>query len=114
MNRDYIANDLMGFPFNSEFPPDLSKNGDRYHGYENNSQEALFYYFAVLGYDLQFSYKGTMYYFLSEENYVALCDDSFSKEFVQYENAIVMIRTFKIDGQPLLNLIDSLENADIL
>lgn len=47
MARDYILTDSEGYPYNSEFKPDFVKNGDKYHGYKTNNQEALFYYFAV-------------------------------------------------------------------
>lgn len=114
MARDYILEDSNGYPFNSEFAPDFVKFGDRYHGYKNNSQEALFYYFAVMGYDLQFDYNGQTYYFLSTENYVARCDKDFKDDLEVFENANVMFRTFCIDGKKLVDIVDELTNADIL
>lgn len=62
MSRYYIMEDSEGYPYNSEFKPDFVTNGDRYHGYKTNNQDAIFYYFAVQGYDLTFSYKGVKYY----------------------------------------------------
>lgn len=113
MSKDYIAEDSNGNLYNSEFKPDFAKNGDRYHGYKNNSQEALFYYFAVLGYDLQFDYKGQTYYFLSEDNYVARCDASFKTDLETFNNANEMLHRFMIDSVPLIDLVDQIENADI-
>ena len=53
MARDYILTDPDGFPYNSEFKPDFEKYGEQYHGYQTNNHDAIFYYFAVLGYALQ-------------------------------------------------------------
>ena len=113
MTKDYILEDSNGVLYNAEFKPDYVKYGDRYHGYANNNQEALFYYFAVLGYDIQFDFNGITYYFLSDEEYVALCTPDFKTDLERFDNAISMIRDFKIDGTPLLDLVDLLENADI-
>ncbi len=114
MAKDYILEDSEGYLYNSEFKPDFAKNGDRYHGYKNNSQEAVLYYFAVMGYDLKFDYKGVTYYFLSAENYVARCDKNFQQDLEVFENANVMVKNFSIDGEKLIDIIDDLENADIL
>ena len=62
MGSEYILADSEGYPYNSEFKPDFVKNGDKYHGYKTNNQEALFYYFAVMGYDLVFTYNGATLY----------------------------------------------------
>ena len=113
MSKDYIQEDVNGNVFNSEYRPDFVANGDRYHGYKNNSQEALFYYFAVLGYDLQFDYKGVTYYFLSDTNYVSKCDKDYKTDLEVFPDANTMFRTFLIEGTPLIDLVDLLENADI-
>ena len=114
MNRDYIMEDSEGYQYNSEFKPDFVKNGDKYNGYKTNNQEALFYYFAVQGYDLTFSYKGVKYYFFSTQEYVARTDENFSVVLEMFPDANDMIKTFQIDGTPLLDLIDFLEGVDIL
>lgn len=114
MGRDYILTDPDGFPYNSEFKPDFEKYGDEYHGYKTNNQEAIFYYFAVLGYDLQFEYNETTYYFLSTEDYVARTDGNFSQDLEAFANANEMVKTFEIDGNPLVSIIDDLKNIDIL
>lgn len=113
MSKDYILEDSNGYPFNSEFKPDFTKYGDRYNGYKNNSQEALFYYFAVLGYDLQFDYNGQTYYFLSDKDYVARCDKNFKLDLEVFENANVMFYEFRIDGKRLVDIVDDITNADI-
>ncbi len=112
--RDYILEDSDGYQYNSEFKPDYVKNGDKYHGYKTNNQEAFFYYFAVQGYDLTFSYNGKKYYFLSAEDYVARSDQDFSVDLEVFSNANEMIRSFKIGDTPLMDIIDSLDDVDIL
>ncbi len=114
MNRDYIQEDTNGCQYNSEFKPDFVKFGDKYHGYKTNNQEALFYFFAVQGYDLTFSYKGKKFYFLSTSEYVARSDKDFRINLEVFPDANEMIRSFQIDGKPLLTLVDSLEEVDIL
>ncbi len=113
MKKEYIMEDSNGILYNAEFKPDFVKYGDRYHGYANNSQETLFYYFAVLGYDIQFDYNGVTYCFLSDEEYVAWCTPDFKTDLEIFSDAISMIRKFKIEGTPLLDLVDLLENADV-
>lgn len=114
MEREYILTDSEGYPYNSEFKPDFVKHGDKYHGYKTNNQEAIFYYFAVLGYDLQFEFNGTTYYFLSTEDYVARTDGNFSQDLQVFADANEMIKTFDIDGKPLVSIIDDLKKVDIL
>ncbi len=114
MNRDYIMEDSGGYQYNSEFKPDFVKNGDKYHGYKTNNQEAILYFFAVQGYDLTFSYNGEKYYFISTQDYVARTDQNFSTDLEVFPDANKMIKSFRIDGRPLLELIDLLEDVDIL
>lgn len=114
MGREYILTDSEGYPYNSEFTPDFKKYGDKYHGYQTNNQEALFYYFAVLGYDLQFEYNGLTYHFLSTEEYVAHTDENFAQNLEIYPSANEMIKTYKIDNLPLLSIVDDLSKVDIL
>ena len=90
------------------------KYGDKYHGYKTNNQEAIFYYFAVQGYDLTFSFSGKEYYFLSTEEYVARTDKNFSLDLEKFSDANDMIRRFKIDNVPLVDMIDLLDKVDIL
>ena len=114
MGREYILTDANGYPYNSEFKPDLEKYGDLYHGYQTNNQEALFYYFAVLGYDLQFTYGQTTYYFLSTEDYVARTDENYQQDLEVFADANEMLKAFQIEGAPLYQIADELKNVDIL
>lgn len=110
--KDYVINDLAGYSFNGKYPPDYKLNGGLYHGYKNGKEETLFYDFAVLGYDLKFVYKGESYYFLSEENYVARCNDHFTEEFERYSDGNAALEQFCIDGKSLIHLIDELEEVE--
>ena len=105
--KKYIGKDLCGFDFNMKYPP---TNGP-YHGYKTDKEETLFYDFAVLGYDLSFTYKGKNYYFLTEDNYVANCDETFNIEYERFEDAIDALENFTIDGKTLVDLIDELESC---
>ena len=114
MGREYILTDSSGYPYNSEYAPDFEKYGDQYHGYQTNNQEALFYYFAVLGYDLKFTYEETTYYFLSTEEYVARTDENFEQDLEVFADANQVLKTFILEGVPLHQLADDLRNVDIL
>ena len=114
MGREYILTNSEGYPYNSEFTPDFKKYGDKYHGYQTNNQEALFYYFAVLGYDLRFTYGQTTYYFLSTEEYAARTDENFQQDLEVFADANRMLKEFKIEGTLLIDLVDRLQNIDIL
>ena len=114
MGREYILTDSSGYPYNSEYAPDFEKYGNQYHGYQTNNQEALFYYFAVLGYDLQFTYGQTTYYFLSTEEYVARTDENFQRDLEIFADANQVLKTFILEGVPLHQLADDLRNVDIL
>ena len=114
MGREYILTDAEGYPYNSEFKLDFEKYGDKYHGYQTNNQEALFYYFAVLGYDLKFTYGKSMYYFLSAEEYVARTDENYRDDLEIFADANQMLKTFKLDNVPIYIMVDQLSNVEIL
>ncbi len=107
-----IVWDLNGYPMNAKHPPLTNTCGARHHGYRTVDYETIFYDFAVQRYDLRFKYKGKTYCVLSEEEYVALCDNHFTEEYEVYPNANAFIENFKIDGRPLIELIDELEDVE--
>ncbi len=107
-----IVWDMDGFPMNAKYPPNKEKYGTSYDGYPDVNREVLFYDFAVQGYDLQFTYKGKIYYAVSSVDHVALCDDHFTEEYEIFPHANAFIENFKIDGQPLMDLIDELEDVE--
>jgi hypothetical protein len=109
--EDYVMTDLMGYPYNSKYPPKGDKHG-LYHGYDSDVEETLFYDFAVQGYDLTFVYKGQRYYFLTEPNHVALCDEHYTEEYQVFPDGNAVLEQFKIEGKPLLDLIGQLEEVE--
>ncbi|MCD8202493.1 MAG: hypothetical protein LUD48_02480 [Prevotella sp.] len=111
-NEPDIVWNLNGYPMNAKYPPDIEKYGNEYHGYPNDEYETILYDFAVKGYDLIFTYKGKPYYVLFEVDHVALCDDHFTEEYEVFPNANAFIENFKIDGIPLIDLIDELEDVE--
>ena len=109
---DYIKDDLAGYPFNAKYPPNYEKNGGLYHGYKNNSEETFFYDFAVQRYDLRFSYKGVDYYFLSEQDYAAQCDEHFTNEIRRFNDGNAVLEEFEIDGKKLIELIPLIDDCE--
>lgn len=111
-NKNYVIKDLEGRWFNAKYPPDFKNNGSEYDGYKTGNEEVLFYDFAVLGYDMAFSYKGKRYYFMSDPEYVALSDENFSKEYQRFDNGNDALEKFSIDGIPIVKLVDQLEDVE--
>ncbi len=109
---DVIGFDLLGYPFNKKYPADFKSYGSKNGGYSSPFRSTLFYDFAVLRYDLEFSYHGKRYYCLSERDYVALCDCNFREEFKRFDNANVFIETFEVEGRKLIDVIDDLDYAE--
>ena len=110
-NSDYVMTDLIGYPYNGKYPPKGDKHG-LYHGYASDAEETLFYDFAVQRYDLTFVYKGQRYYFLSDTDHVAFCDEHYTVEYQVYSDGNTALEQFLIDGKPLIELIDQLEEVE--
>ena len=51
-------------------------------------------------------------FLLKEQNYAAVCDEHFTKEYEVYANEMELLENYKIDGTPLIELINELENID--
>jgi len=115
MAKDYIKYTQEGYPYNGMYPPDFNKlvNPNKgYEGYESYNRGVLLYDFAVQNYDLQFSYCDRYFYFKVCKDYVALSDDTFTKELVKFENAMDAILNFEIEGNKLIDIIDKLKNVE--
>ncbi len=111
-NDPDIVWDMNGYPMNAKYPPDIKRYGSGDHGYANDKYETIFYDFAVQRYDLTFSFKGETYYVVSDQDHVALSDDHFTEKYEVYPTANAFIENFKIDGRPLFELIDDLEDVE--
>ena len=83
-----------------------------FEGYKNKAEGVLFYDFGVQNYDVSFKYKGKGYYLLTEPDHVAVCDDHFTEEYEVYTDAMDLIENFKINGKPLIDLMDEIEEID--
>lgn len=111
-NKDYAVKDLAGYWYNAKYPPNYEKNGRLHNGYKNGVEEALFFYFALMGYDLYFTFQGKPYHFLSEPDYVAYCDEHYTDEYLRFPDGNTALEQFSIDDRPLIELIDELENVE--
>ena len=110
--KPHLALDENGCPYNCKYPPNKEKCGDMYEGYKNWAEEVLFHRFGVLCYDVCFVYKNKEYHLLKEHNYAAVCDDHYTKEYEIYADEMALIENFKINGKPLIELIDEIEEID--
>ncbi len=111
IERPVAARDLAGRWYNKKYPGDYKRYGSDYHDYPNEDRETIFYDFAVMGYDLMFSFNGQKYYVLYIGWWVALSDENFSKVIQRFENANLLIENLEIEGHKLIDIIDDLENV---
>ena len=112
VHKYYIGYDDNGYPYNCKYPPNKEKYGDLFEGYKNKAEGVLFYDFGVQNYDVSFKYKGKDYYLLTEPDHVAVCDDHFTEEYEVYTDAMDLIENFEIDGKPLIELMEEIEEID--
>ena len=112
VHKYYIGYDDNGYPYNCKYPPNKEKYGDLFEGYKNKAEGVLFYDFGVQNYDMSFKYKGKDYYLLTEPDHVAVCDDHFTEEYEVYTDARDLIENFKINGKPLIELMEEIEEID--
>ncbi len=109
--RDYVGYDLFGFPFNKRFPPDKEIYGDSFEGYPNKALGVLLYDYAVMGYDVKFSYQGKPYYLLNDGE-GALSDCLFKDRKEVFNSPMELIEKLKIDGKTLIELAPEIEDIE--
>lgn len=109
--RTYVGYDLMNNPYNSKYPPNKRLYGSSYEGYPTKAEGVLFYDFAVMGYDVEFLYKGKRYYLLNDGE-AALTDSSFSKKIESFNDPMDLIENLVIDGSPLIKLLAYIEDIE--
>lgn len=110
--KDYVKIDLAGYPFNWKYPPNYEINGTMYHGYKDAVEETFFYDFAVQGYDLRFLYQDKWYFFMSDDEYVALTDDNFTYEYQRFEDGNAVLEQFCINGIRLLDILHDIDYCE--
>ena len=114
MAYEYIKDDLLGYPFNSKYPPNYDRFGHTYHGYRNGVEEVFFYEFAVQRYDLYFAYNGKEYYFVSETEYTAQCAQPFNNIIKMFKDGNDVLEKFEIDGMKLIDLIPLIKDCEAM
>ena len=97
--------------YEDEFPP---KRGmiDRYYGYDTWNECMLFHEFAVNMYDMFFSYKGKEYVFNIDGDGVLWINPDNDKSKKEWDTAVEFIKDFKLDGRPLCEMVNELEDID--
>ena len=93
--RKYVGYDLFGFPFNKRYPPNKNKNGDDFYGYATIGEGVLLYDFAVMGYDVEFSYNGHKYYLLNTGKGI-VSDSHFSEHKEVFDSPMALVENYKI------------------
>lgn len=106
---DYLGYDALGYWVNTKYPPDYEKYGYVDDGYRNFAESMLFFYFAVLGYDIEFHYRGKIYHLVYDWDHAALCDEHYTVEYERFENPNVLIEQLEVEGKKLIDIIDDLD-----
>jgi hypothetical protein len=52
------------------------------------------------------------YYFLSEQEYAAQCDEHFTNEIRRFKDGNDVLENFEIDGKKLIELIPLIEDCE--
>lgn len=110
-----VGRDLMGYPYNMKYPPNIKQYGDEYYGYSSWNRQALFYEFACQGYDLRFKYHDKWYYAMAESEYYCTCKDLHfmpDETSLYFANGNELIEQWEIEGHKLIDIIDELEEVE--
>ncbi len=113
MEKDVIR-DLLGLPMNVKYRPNVERYGNSYIGYKNWNRQVFFYEFAVQNADVTFSYHGQEYFIYCSFNppYVAVSDKTWKNDLAKYESANELIEKYIIEGKPLIDILDELEDVE--
>lgn len=109
--RQYVGYDLFGYPFNKKYPPNKNHFGEEYDGYATIGEGVLLYDFAVMGYDVKFTFNGKSYYLLNTGKGI-ISDSHFSERKEEFDNPMALVENFKIDGKTLLELAPKIEDIE--
>ncbi len=112
MQLDYIKYTKEGYPYNGMFPPPFDiLNG--YDGYEKPGETALFYDYAVQGYNLEFKYNGSTYVLLgpADGGPIALTDSE-GKHLQQFNGPMDAVLHCEINGHKLIDVLDEISDIE--
>ncbi len=112
MKLDYIKYNEEGYPYNGIFPPTLDPyNG--YDGYETPGEAALFYNYAVHGYNLEFKYNGITYVLLgpADGGPIALLDSE-GKQLQSFKDPMDAVMNCTIQGHRLMDIMDEISDIE--
>ena len=112
--ENYIGTDLLGYPYNRKYPPDLKKYGSQYGGYRTFQQETFFYDYAVQSYDVRFKYNSVDYYIVNWGPGLCMRTDETLKVFYEkFPNAIALIEQLTINGVRLIDFMNEIEETEV-
>lgn len=61
---------------------------------------------------VSFKYKCKDCYLMTEPDHVAVCDGHFTEEYEVYTDAMDLLENFKVNGRPLIELMDEIREID--
>lgn len=117
MEQDYLKFDKEGYLYNGMFPPEGAPEPGfwlkPYSGYKNAGEEAIFYDYAVQGYNIDFKYKGKAYALIGAADGIplALLDDK-DKVIQRFTDPIDAICHCMIEGKNLLDILADITDIE--
>ena len=97
--------------YEDEFPPKREMT-DKYYGYDTWNECMLFHEFAVVRNDMWFLYKGEKYVFNIDVDEVIWVNEKANTVIAEWNSAVVFIKGFKLDGKPLYEMVNELDDID--
>lgn len=112
-NNPDLAQDMFGYWYNAKYPPRPDLYGNKYDGYKTDAQSVFFYTFAVQQYDIAFTFKGVSYYIGFFDGKACFCRKPFDDPYLSFPSGNALLEKFEIEGTPLIQLLEDLQDIDI-
>lgn len=108
-----VGYDLMGYPYNKKYPPNISQYGTKHDGYPTCNQEIFFLDFAVESYQVLFQFNDKCYLIQLDDSCALELHPSTHDIIRKYTHANALLEQMLIDGKTLLSRIDEVKVIDI-
>ena len=109
--RDYVGYDLYGYPFNKRYMPNRELYGNSFEGYSCKALGVLLYDYVVMGYDVEFTYKGEKFYLLNDGEGI-LSDSKFTARKEVFETPMALVENLMIGGKRLLQIAPEIDDIE--
>ncbi len=113
VEQGVVGRDLLGYPYNIKYPPNMAKYGGENLGYATWNQQVFFYEFAVQGTDVSFWYNGKQYFIRVYEDCAFRTDETKKPLLETFPTTNALLEQMDVDGHKLISLIDTVDNVEL-